>query len=51
MELDAPALVRGILRQHGLADPVGVLRRKLRTDAGQQPAMSEAVPLRSFKAR
>ena len=24
-------------------DPVGVLRRKLRTDAGQQPAMSEAV--------
>ena len=25
------------------SDPVGVLRRKLRTDAGQQPAMSEAV--------
>src|SRR5271157_4937841 len=24
-------------------DPVGVLRRKLRTDAGQQPAMSDAV--------
>ncbi len=25
------------------SDPVGVLRRKLRTDAGQQPAMSSAV--------
>ena len=25
------------------SDPVGVLRRKLRTDAGQQPAMSEAM--------
>ena len=25
------------------SDPVGVLRRKLRTDAGQQPAMSDAV--------
>ena len=25
------------------SDPIGVLRRKLRTDAGQQPAMSEAV--------
>ena len=25
------------------SDPVGVLRRKLRTDAGRQPAMSEAV--------
>ena len=25
------------------SDPVGVLRRKLRTDAGQQPAVSEAV--------
>lgn len=24
------------------SDPVGVLRRKLRTDAGQQPAMSDA---------
>jgi putative transposase len=25
------------------SDPVGVLRRKLRTDAGQQPAVSDAV--------
>jgi len=25
------------------SDPVGVLHRKLRTDAGQQPAMSDAV--------
>jgi putative transposase len=25
------------------SDPVGVLRRKLRADAGQQPAMSSAV--------
>jgi putative transposase len=31
------------------SDPVGRLRRKLRSDAGQQPAMSDAVRLRAIR--
>jgi putative transposase len=37
------------LKERG--DPVGVLRRKLRTDAGQQPAMSDAAPSRARTVR